>query len=81
MVVPLAIGCNGHFSKVTRSKLKKLIQPVFIQLVCRTLTQIMVVLLYQIIVVLDVSLKSIVVNERIYSNWVYTVSCSYSLLR
>ena len=32
MVVPLAIGCNGHLSKVTRSKLKKLIQPVLIKL-------------------------------------------------
>ena len=48
------IGSTGHLSKVTRSKLNKLIQAVFLQLVYRTLTQIMVVL--------DVFLKSLVVS-------------------
>ena len=52
---------TGHLSKVTSSKLLKLIQPVHIYHVV-LFTQVIVVLLVWIMVVLDISLRSLVVT-------------------
>ena len=55
-------GGTGHLSKVTNCKLKKLIQPALIQLVVCTLHSDNGGILAQIMVVLDVTLKSLVVS-------------------
>ena len=56
------IGGTGYLCKVTSKKLKKFIQTELIQLVCCTLHSDNGGTLYQIMVVLNISLKSLVVS-------------------